>query len=679
MSFQPRFLITFRGFLSLKTILFVLAALCFQVGWNHPVPDTGWGWLEPVNSFASEELKAGDLYAVVVGISRYRDPKIPALKVSDNDAKSIAEFLKTQKNLFKEIHVSLLVNEKATREALETELYYKIRRAGKDDTVIIFLSGHGSDDPKNPGEFFFLPYDANAEFVAVGGIHMNRQWFVDKLDSKRVLIIADACHAGGFTGSGMKRLPPSLDKFMGQFKQSEGRVFITSSRADEISREAPEHGHSLFTHYMLEGLSGKAADQAGVVNLKSLYDYVYKMTKKASDGFQSPQMEGKVVGSFPVAWVSERKEPIRQARPPERAPLSVEPSTSAEPGLIPPDYAELRRFRQILEIVRKNYVVEVDDARLIRGSLTGMLESLDPHSSFLTEEMFRERQTETLSEFGGLGIEITLDSGVLTVVSPIEDTPAFKSGIKPGDKIVKINGESTKNITLQRAVEQMRGPKGTKATITIMREGWTKFKDFTLTRQVITIQSVQKATLEPGYQYIRLANFQEVTDSDLIQAIEEMGGDDKIKGMVLDLRNNPGGLLDQAVKVANLFLTKGVIVYTEGRVQDQLMQFMVSQTGKHYNFRLSILVNQGTAGETEVVAGALQDHDRSLVFGSKTFGKGSMQTIIPLERGLGMSLTTAFYFTPKGRALQKAGILPDVDLTDAMLQEMKIIEMATVP
>lgn len=313
------------SFSQIVTLFLFLAPFYYQVGVADADHYPTAKWNVPAKASASSELQVGDLYAVVVGVSKYKDARIPALSVSDKDARSIAEFFKTQKNLFKDIHVSLLVNEDATREALETELYYKIRRAGKDDTVIIFLSGHGTDDPKNPGEFFFLPFDANSEFVAVGGIHMNRQWFVDKLDSKRVLIIADACHAGGFAGSGVKRLPPSLDKFMGQFKESEGRVFITSSRADEYSKETPELGHSLFTHFLLEGLGGNAADKDGVVTLKSLYDYVYKMTKKASDGFQSPQMEGKLVGTFPVALVRADIPPIPHAAPQKPTPAATDP------------------------------------------------------------------------------------------------------------------------------------------------------------------------------------------------------------------------------------------------------------------------------------------------------------------------------------------------------------------
>jgi carboxyl-terminal processing protease len=344
-------------------------------------------------------------------------------------------------------------------------------------------------------------------------------------------------------------------------------------------------------------------------------------------------------------------------------------SVCAESTTKSPDYKELRLFRQIMGIVQKNYVKEVPDKDLIQGAINGMLQSLDPHSSFLTEDLFKELQVETKGEFGGLGIEITLESGVLTIVSPIEDTPAYKAGLKSGDKIIKINGEPTKNITLMNAVKQMRGPKGSKVTITIMREGFRKFKDFTVTRDIIHVKSVKKELIEPGYPYVKIVNFQESTDTDLVAAIESFGEDDSIKGMILDLRNNPGGLLDQAVKVSNLFVDKGLIVYTDGRVKDQRMEFRATRTGKHYKFKTAVLINEGSASASEIVAGALQDHDRAVVFGTKSFGKASVQTIIPLENGSGLRLTTAYYYTPKGRHIQKKGIEPDVDMKEELQKQ----------
>jgi len=331
-----------------------------------------------------------------------------------------------------------------------------------------------------------------------------------------------------------------------------------------------------------------------------------------------------------------------------------------------PDYKELRLFRQVMGIVQKNYVKEVTDKELIQGAITGMLQSLDPHSSYLTEDLFKELQVETKGEFGGLGIEITLENGILTIVSPIEDTPAYKAGLKSGDKIIKIDGETTKNITLLKAVKLMRGPRGTQVTITIMRDGFRKFKDFTLTRDIIHVHSVKKRLLEPGYAYVRIVNFQESTDTDLEAAIKDLGEGGEIKGLVLDLRNNPGGLLEQAVKIARLFVDKGLIVYTDGRNKDQCMEFPAEKSGKHYKFRVAVLINGGSASASEIVAGALQDHDRAVILGSKSFGKASVQTIIPLDNGAGLRLTTAYYYTPKGRHIQKTGIHPDVNLKEAM-------------
>jgi len=327
-----------------------------------------------------------------------------------------------------------------------------------------------------------------------------------------------------------------------------------------------------------------------------------------------------------------------------------------------PDYKELRLFRQVMRIVQKNYVKDVDDKELIQGAINGMLQSLDAHSSFLTEDLFKELQVETKGEFGGLGIEITLDNGVLTIVSPIEDTPAYKAGLQPGDKIIKIDGESTKNITLLKAVKKMRGPKGTKITLTIMRDGFKKYKDFSVNRDIIHVKSVKSQLIEQNYPYIRVVNFQESTESDLKAAVKNFGGDKDIKGMIVDLRNNPGGLLDQAVKVANLFIDDGLIVYTDGRVKDQRMEFRATRGGTHYKFKLAVLINEGSASASEIVAGAVQDYDRAVILGTKSFGKASVQTIIPLEDGSGLRLTTAYYYTPLGRHIQKTGIQPDVDL-----------------
>lgn len=350
--------------------------------------------------------------------------------------------------------------------------------------------------------------------------------------------------------------------------------------------------------------------------------------------------------------------------------LGAAPCLQADTSVKSPDYKELRLFRQVMQLVQRNYVKDVVDKDLIQGAINGMLQSLDPHSSFLNEEQFKELQVETRGEFGGLGIEITLENGILTIVSPIEDTPAFKAGLKPGDKIIKINGESTRNITLQKAVKQMRGARGTKVVLTIMREGFKSGKEFSIVRDLIHVQSVKKQKLDDGIGYVRLIHFQENTDTDLENAIKALGGDD-MKGFILDLRNNPGGLLDQSYKVASLFLDKGkLIVYTDGRMKDQRMELYSNRSGKPYNFRMAVLINEGSASASEIVAGALQDYNRAVVFGTKSFGKASVQTIIPLESGSGLRLTTAYYYTPKARHIQKTGIPPDIDMkTDVQKQQ----------
>src|SRR5208283_1629849 len=313
---------------------------------------------------------------------------------------------------------------------------------------------------------------------------------------------------------------------------------------------------------------------------------------------------------------------------------------------------------------------DVSNKELVQGALNGMLQSLDPYSEYLNEEMFKELQAETTGEFGGLGIEIILGKGILTIVSPIEDTPAYKAGLKPGDKILKIDGETTKNITLLKAVKQMRGRAGTKVTLTIMREGFREFKDYTLERAIIHVRSVKTQTLEKGYPYVKITSFQESADTDLANAIKEMGGDEKIRGMVIDLRNDPGGLLDQAWKVASLFLEKGeLIVYTDSQVKGQQMEFKATSTGNHYKFNIAVLINEGSASASEIVAGALQDHDRAVIFGTKSFGKASVQTIFPLDSQTGLKLTTAYYYTPKGRNIQKTGIVQDLDMKEEVKKQ----------
>jgi len=327
-------------------------------------------------------------------------------------------------------------------------------------------------------------------------------------------------------------------------------------------------------------------------------------------------------------------------------------------------YEKLKLFTEVVELVKKNYVEEVTIDQLISGAVEGMLHSLDPHSAYLSPDMYRELQVETKGTFGGLGIEISIKEGILTVIAPIEDTPADQAGVQAGDKIVRIDGESTKGLSLLECVKRLRGPRGTEVTITILREGLTKPKDFTIVRDIIEIKSVKYKTMEKGYGWLRISQYQEQTATELQKAVHslEQENPEGLKGLILDLRNNPGGLLDQAVKVADFFLDEGVIVSIKGRGDEEKMTFNAHKRGTLPAWPMVVLVNHGSASASEIVAGALQDYGRAVVMGSKTFGKGSVQTIIPLEDGSGLRLTTAQYYTPKGRTIHEKGIEPDIAL-----------------
>lgn len=324
------------------------------------------------------------------------------------------------------------------------------------------------------------------------------------------------------------------------------------------------------------------------------------------------------------------------------------------------DYESIELFTDVLAIVKKSYVEEVDTKKLIYGAINGMLTALDPHSSFMPPDTYKELKTETKGEFGGLGIEISIKEGILTVISPIEDTPAYRAGVKAGDQILKIDEKFTKDLSIMDAVKRMRGTKGTKVTLTIMREGFDKPKDFPLVRDIIQVKSVKSKLLDDGYGYIRIAQFQEKTSDDLQKTLASFE-ESKLRGLVLDLRNDPGGLLDQAVKVSEQFLDEGkLIVYTEGREKDAQMRFNARKGTKQANYPIVVLINSGSASASEIVAGALQDHKRAVVMGVQSFGKGSVQTIIPLSDNSGLRLTTARYFTPSGRSIQAKGITPDI-------------------
>ena len=328
-------------------------------------------------------------------------------------------------------------------------------------------------------------------------------------------------------------------------------------------------------------------------------------------------------------------------------------------------YSKLKLFGDVLSVVQNSYVEEVSADNLIRGAISGMIQTLDPHSSYLTPDMLKQVEVETKGAFGGLGIEIGMKDGFLTVIAPIEDTPAARAGLQAGDRIVRIENESTKNMNVMDAVKRLRGEPGTKVTITVVREPYTESKSYTITRDIIKIRSVRAKYLGDGIGYIRLAQFQQDSHAEMERALQGfLKEKEKLRGLVLDLRNNPGGLLDQAVKVADEFIDSGLIVYTDGRVEAQKTKYAAHKEGTYTGFPIVVLVNAGSASASEIVAGALQDHGRAIILGQRTFGKASVQTILPLDDGSALRLTTARYYTPNGRSIQAKGIEPDILVGD---------------
>ena len=325
-------------------------------------------------------------------------------------------------------------------------------------------------------------------------------------------------------------------------------------------------------------------------------------------------------------------------------------------------YKNMEILTEVIRQIEKSYVEPQEAQKLIKGALKGMVQGLDPHSSYMTKEEHQELLIETKGSFSGVGIEITVKDNFLTVVSPIEGTPAYKSGIQAGDRIIKIDGKLTTEMSLPEAVKSIRGEKGTSVNLTIMREGSDKPLDFSLTRDVIPIKSVRSQLLAPKIGYVRISNFQSKTVQDLSAALEGIEKERNLEGLVLDLRNNPGGLLSQAIDVADLFLDSGVIVSTKGRNSSQDMKATAHKKKGERKYPMIVLVNGGSASASEIVAGALQDNKRALILGTRTFGKGSVQTILPLSDGSGLRLTTAMYYTPSGRSIQASGIVPDIEL-----------------
>ncbi len=334
-------------------------------------------------------------------------------------------------------------------------------------------------------------------------------------------------------------------------------------------------------------------------------------------------------------------------------------------------YQELKVFSDVIELIEREYVDKVDTKELIQKAIQGMVQSLDPHSSLLPLEDYEDLQIDTKGKFTGIGIHITMQDGFVTVISPIEGTPAYRAGIKARDRIIKVDGKSAND--LREAVKMMRGPKGTTVVVTILREGIKKPLEFELVRDVIPIQSVKQVILEPGYGYIRLSNFTGTTTNELEEALDKLENSDMaLKGLILDLRNNGGGLLDQSIKVTDLFLNEGKILSIKGRNKKNTKVFKASASGNKRDYPMVVLINGGSASASEIVAGALQDHKRALILGTTSFGKGSVQTVETLRDGSGLKLTIARYYTPKDRSIQAKGIEPDIYLKARRLDPEEI-------
>ena len=342
-----------------------------------------------------------------------------------------------------------------------------------------------------------------------------------------------------------------------------------------------------------------------------------------------------------------------------------------EVGELPVD--QIRTFAEVFAKIKKDYVENVEDSTLLEHAIKGMLEGLDPHSSYLDEDAYLDLQEGTSGEFGGLGIEVGMEDGFIKVISPIDDTPAQKAGMQSGDLVIRLDETPVKGLSLNDAVTRMRGEPGTDITLTIIREGEDKPLKITITRDVIKVKSVRTQTLEPGFGYLRISHFQSRTAEDARAGLQQLKQDNNgnLNGLILDLRNNPGGILSAAVGISDLFLDKGLIVYTEGRIDDSRLKFNAKPADILDNAPMVVLVNAGSASASEIVAGALQDHKRAIIMGQKTFGKGSVQTVLPISNAAALKLTTARYFTPSGRSIQVSGIEPDVVIARVKVESLE--------
>ncbi len=345
----------------------------------------------------------------------------------------------------------------------------------------------------------------------------------------------------------------------------------------------------------------------------------------------------------------------------QTAATATAPAPSAASDL---PLEDLRVFTEVFAKVKSDYVEDVGDKTLLENSIKGMINGLDPHSAYLDPEEYKTLQEGTTGEFGGLGIEVGIEDGFVKVIAPIDDTPAQKAGVEAGDIIVKIDETPTKGMSLNDAVEKMRGRPGSSIKLTIMRQGRDQPLEFNIVRDTIKVDSVKERTLDAGFGYLRISHFQQHTGEDLVRSVGKLQKDNanKLKGLVLDLRNNPGGVLNAAVEVCDAFMEKGKIVYTEGRVKDSQLEFSAKAGDLLNGAPIVVLVNGGSASASEIVAGALQDSQRAVIMGSQTFGKGSVQTILPMNNGAALKITTARYYTPSGRSIQAQGITPDITL-----------------
>jgi len=381
-----------------------------------------------------------------------------------------------------------------------------------------------------------------------------------------------------------------------------------------------------------------------------------KLSNKLVGGLSTTTLAFTLLVSHAVAQES----PTSEALPatPDAAPA---PAITATPSL-PLD--QLRTFADVFSQIRLGYVKEVDDSTLLEYAIEGMLSGLDPHSVYLSADDFENLQSSTSGEFSGLGLEVGMENGFVKVISPIDGTPADEAGIESGDIILKLDNKPIKGMSLNEAIEMMRGPKGTSIDVTIAREGRQPF-DLTLERDIVRTASVRQRWLEPGYAYLRIAQFQRHTGEDVAKALEKLQQEETLKGIVLDLRNNPGGVLRASVDVADQFLDGGTVVYTEGRLSNSQTRYNATPLDNTDGVPIVVLINGGSASASEIVAGALQDHRRAVVMGTPSFGKGSVQTILPLSEERAIKLTTALYFTPNGRSIQAQGIVPDIEVERA--------------